>query len=159
MEESNLLVWIKCSFHWDESQTLWLIVSLGNLWSGERFLKGSKGKKYGRLCWTHRNKNQHIHPNPLSGSWSPRSSACLPMSTHRLAHLPRSSFPPNGTGGRYISTNSSTLGTFGDFSLLSWYPLGSHSSRSYFLLVCGWRKLCLCEHVTKPYLCAHTLSL
>lgn len=51
-------------------------------------------KKYGRLCWTHRNKNQHIHPNPLSSSWSPRSSAGFPVSTHCLAHLPRPSFPP-----------------------------------------------------------------
>lgn len=29
----------------------------------------------------------------------------------------------------------------------------------YFLFVCGWRNLCLCEHVTKSYLCALTLCL
>lgn len=158
MEESKQLAWIICSFHWDECQTLWLITSLGSLWNGERFLKGFKGKNMGD-CVGHTEIRTNTSIPTLS--LAPGLPDLLLVS--QCPHTAWPIFPDhpslqNGTGGRYLSRNCPTLGTFGDFSLLSWYSFGSHSSWSYFLLVCGWRNLCLFEHV-KGYLCALTLSL
>lgn len=61
--------------------------------------------------------------------------------------------------GRFLSTNSFTLGASGNSSLLSSHPSRSQPSWSYFLLVQWWRNLCSYKSVNKDYVCALTLSL
>lgn len=154
---------ILISLRW--GHTLWLTVSPGTLWNGMNSLRIQR-EEHGRVCWTYKNENQHIHHNHLCllssySSQFPSSSFCWSPSVHMLSGPIFPGHPPSKMAsgrGRFLSTNSSTLGTFGGSSLLSSYSSGHHSSWSHSLLI-WWRNLCLCASVAKGYLCALTLGL
>lgn len=150
MEESNWWAWIVYSFH--GNQILWLTASPGTFWNGKNSPKESKVK--------------NIPSITTLSVFSLLTAPGLPGPLLLLSWCPHGSIFPDHTSlqngirqGRCLSTNSSTLGAFGDSSLLSSHPSGLQPSWSYFFLVWWWRNLCSYKSVNKDSVCALTLSL
>ena len=111
-------------------------------------------------------KVKNIPPITTLSVFSLLTAPGLPGPLSLLSWRPHGSIFPDHTSfqngirqGRCLSTNSSTLGAFGDSSLLSSHPSRSQPSWSYFFLVWWWRNLCSYKSVNKDYVCALTLSL